>query len=54
VSVDESVVTIIISPTQNGCRVELTHVLAPGWEEYTKRTEEGWSYMLGKLGEVLE
>ncbi len=50
---DESVVTIDITPTEDGCRLKLVHEMAPKWEEYRERTKEGWTLMLDKLKEVL-
>ncbi len=50
---DESVVTIDIEPTQNGCRLILVHEMDPKWEEYVDRTREGWTFMLDKLQETL-
>ncbi len=52
-SEDESVVTIDIESTGNGCRLILTHELDPKWEEYADRTKEGWSTMLDKLEELI-
>lgn len=46
---DESVVTISIHSTESGCRLTLIHTMAPKWEEYKDRTQEGWSFMLEKL-----
>lgn len=51
---DESVVTIEIEPTDNGCRLTLTHELDPRWKEYTERTKRGWSTMLNKLKKILQ
>lgn len=51
---DESVVSIDIEPTKTGCRLTLVHVMDPKWGEYTERTREGWTYMLGKLKEVVQ
>lgn len=50
---DESVVTITIQSTENGCLLTLTHELDPKWAEYADRTREGWSFMLNKLNTVL-
>lgn len=50
---DESVVTITILPVESGCRLTLVHTLDPKWEEYKDRTQKGWSYMLGKLNNLL-
>lgn len=52
-SEDESVVTIELESTENGCRLTLTHTLDPKWAEYTDRTREGWSHMLDKLKKIL-
>lgn len=50
---DESVVTINIEPTSDGCRLTLVHEMAPKWKDYTERTQKGWTEMLNKLGELL-
>lgn len=50
---DESVVTIDIESTKNGCRLTLVHKMDPKWEEYADRTKEGWTYMMDKLYEVM-
>ena len=50
---DESVVTIDIEPTENGCRLTLVHEMDPKWEEYVDRTREGWTYMLDKLQKII-
>jgi len=50
---DESVVTVEIKTTENGCRVTLTHKLPEKWAEYTENTEAEWSFMLDKLQKVL-
>lgn len=49
VSVDESVVTVEITPHGKGCELTLTHTLAPQWGEYAERTEGAWSTMLDSL-----
>lgn len=51
---NESVVTIDITATEDGCRLTLVHEMASKWEEYRERTREGWTHMLDKLKEVLE
>lgn len=48
-SEDESMVTIDIESTENGCRLTLVHELDPKWEEYADRTREGWNTMLDML-----
>lgn len=50
---DESVVSIDIESTNNGCRLTLVHVMDPKWKEYTERTREGWTTMLNKLKEII-
>lgn len=51
---DESVVTITIQSTENGCRLTLVHTMDPKWAEYKDRTEEGWNYMLDKLNRLFK
>lgn len=48
-SADESVVTIDIRATGQGCDLTLTHEMDPKWAEYASRTEAGWTKMLGAL-----
>lgn len=52
VSVDESTVTIDLSPAEGGCRLVLTHELPVAWKDYADRTQHGWTFMLGKLNGV--
>ena len=40
-------VMIDIHPLQSGCELKLTHEMESKWAEYAKRTEEGWTKMLG-------
>ena len=51
---DESVVTIEIEPTGNGCRLTLVHNMDPKWADYDDRTREGWGRMMDKLNTILE
>ncbi len=51
-SAGESVVTIEIRSTAAGCELQLTHAMHPRWAEYANRVQEGWTKMLGKLGEL--
>jgi len=46
---DESIVTIIISSTDSGCILSLTHDMDSKWSEYGERTKQGWSYMIDLL-----
>lgn len=50
---DESVVTIEIESSDDGCRLTLIHELDPKWEEYADRTRQGWGFMLDKLQETI-
>lgn len=50
---DESVVTVEIVPSNNGCQLTLIHEMDPKWAEYAERTREGWTYMLGKLDAII-
>ncbi|HEX6983198.1 MAG TPA: SRPBCC domain-containing protein [Balneolaceae bacterium] len=46
-SEEESVVSIGITSTKNGCRLTLVHENV--WTEYVDRTKAGWTFMLEKL-----
>lgn len=48
------VVKEFTTPSENGCRVTLTHELPDKWEEYTESTEAAWSLMLDKLYNLFE
>lgn len=50
---DESVVTIDIESTENGCQLTLVHEMDPKWAEYADRTKEGWTFMMDKLNVLL-
>jgi uncharacterized protein YndB with AHSA1/START domain len=50
---DESVVTIDIESTENGCQLTLVHEMDPKWAEYADRTQEGWTFMMDKLNVLL-
>ncbi|HRE45103.1 MAG TPA: SRPBCC family protein [Terricaulis sp.] len=50
---DLSVVTIEIAPHGDGCELTLSHQLHPDWAAYAERTQQGWSFMIGKLAEAL-
>jgi uncharacterized protein YndB with AHSA1/START domain len=51
---DLSVVTIELAVDGDGCRLTLTHGLHPDWAEYTQRTQQGWTKIVGDLAEALE
>jgi uncharacterized protein YndB with AHSA1/START domain len=46
---DASRVKIQIEPEGPGCVLTLIHDLAPGWEDYRDRTQQGWTTMLKAL-----
>jgi uncharacterized protein YndB with AHSA1/START domain len=48
-----SLVTIEITPTDDGCELTLTHEIDAKWAEWAERTRDGWAGMLGGLGSVL-
>lgn len=50
---DGSTVSIDIVPTTGGCRLTLTHEMAPEWAEFVERSREGWTKMLGVLADLL-
>lgn len=52
-SEEESIVTITIAPTAEGCKLTLNHQLHPKWQTYAGQTQKGWQYMLSKLHEIL-
>jgi len=48
-SVDESVVSIEITPHDDGCELTLTHEMQPQWAGFAQRVEQGWTTMLAAL-----
>ncbi len=46
---DDSVVTIVIEPAENGCTLTLQHDMDAKWAAYADRTKAGWTYMLNVL-----
>jgi uncharacterized protein YndB with AHSA1/START domain len=48
-----SLVTIEITPTDDGCELTLTQEMDAKWAEWAERTRDGWAGMLGGLGAVL-
>lgn len=48
-----STVAIDIAPAPEGCRLTLTHRLAPEWADYLDRTRAGWEKMFGVLADLL-
>lgn len=53
VSVDESRVTIDITPHDTGTELVLRHELDPDWADYADRTQAGWTHMLDALARAL-
>lgn len=47
-------VTIEIAGTATGCRLTLTHEMAPEWADYEARTRDGWTMILASLAPVTE
>lgn len=50
---DPSVVTIDITPTNDGCSLRLTHEMAEQWASFVDRSRDGWRKMLGVLATLL-
>jgi uncharacterized protein YndB with AHSA1/START domain len=48
-----SKVVIDIEPTKEGCRLTLTHELAPGWEKFADQARGSWEKMLGVLSTLV-
>jgi uncharacterized protein YndB with AHSA1/START domain len=48
-SESESTVQVDISPTGEGCLLQVTHQLNAKWDAYRNLTQQGWSFMLDKL-----
>lgn len=51
---DNSTVAVEIAGDDKGCELILTHYLHPDWADYVEKTRQGWTFMLGKLTEVLK
>ena len=51
---DDSRVTVDIRATPPGCELTLTHEMHPAWADFTKRTEDAWTKMLGALDSTLD
>jgi uncharacterized protein YndB with AHSA1/START domain len=46
-------VTVEITPTLAGCRLTLSHDLAPEWQAYADRARQGWTLILDGLASTL-
>lgn len=44
-----SVVTLTIEPRAGGCRATIVHGMDARWAEWTKKTAEGWAFMLRQI-----
>ena len=47
-------VTVTFTDDGDGCRVTLTHDLAPAWASYAERTTAGWTMILDSLAHLME
>ncbi|WP_341678033.1 SRPBCC domain-containing protein [Niveibacterium sp. SC-1] len=45
----DSLVSVHLAPTAQGCELELTHYLDPAWRDFAERTRSGWARMLDLL-----
>ena len=45
-------VSVDIVPQDSGCELTLTHEGV--WEDWEEKTRQGWEFLLGRLGEVVE
>lgn len=45
-------VTVTLAPDGDGCRIVLTHDLAPAWAAFADRTVAGWSLILDSLERI--
>lgn len=50
---DGSTVAIDIAPTPDGCRLTLTHEMAPEWADFVDRSRGAWEKMLGVLSTLV-
>lgn len=51
---DRTRVTVEFEAAGDGCRLVLTHVLAPEWADYAERTTAGWTLILDNLHRLTE
>lgn len=51
---DASRVVVEITRTGAGCELALTHELSAEWADYKGRVTEGWTKMLGALGDIFD
>lgn len=50
---DGSVVSIDISPTDEGCSVRFSHEMPPEWADFIDRSRDAWKKMLSVLATLL-
>lgn len=51
---DATRVTVAFTPDGEGCRVVLSHDLAPAWAAYADRSAAGWTLILNSLETAME
>jgi uncharacterized protein YndB with AHSA1/START domain len=49
---DDSLVTIELLPSGDGCELTLTQKIDPKWAEYKERTRASWERILARLAEA--
>ena len=50
---NNSVVTLTIEPDRGGCVATIAHRMDAKWADYLMQTQQGWSGMLGSIGQWL-
>ena len=50
---NDSVVTLTIEPTDDGCVATIVHSMDAQWAEYIKQTENGWHSLLSQVDSFL-
>ncbi len=51
---NNSVVTLTIEPDKEGCAATIVHQMDAKWADYVMQTQQGWSGMLGSIGQRLD
>lgn len=49
---DHSVVTVDITPTAEGCRLDLAHEMDHAWADAVEQTTTGWSAMVSEIAKL--
>lgn len=47
-------VALVLTPTERGCRADLTHEMDPTWSDFVERTKNGWARMLKHIDALLQ